>query len=149
MRGQDLDTLIENELQLMLLEGFEKAPISAKALHTRLKTKGILGGGLSTLSTINRKRLIAAYVDQQLSPLNLRPKEKQQYVNRKTRQALLSRNQQLQSEIMEAHAQLAQNVYSLIDIVKAVKINTIIPVESLLAEHMIRELQNKSKHDHD
>ncbi len=39
MRGQDLDALIENELQFMLLEGFEKAPISAKALHTRLKTK--------------------------------------------------------------------------------------------------------------
>lgn len=141
MRGQDLDTLIENELQLMLLEGFEKAPISAKALHTRLKTKGILGGGLSTLSTISRKRLIAAYIDKQLSPLNLRPKEKQQYVNRKTRQALLSRNKQLQTEVMEINEQLAQNIYSLIDIVKAVKLNTMIPIESLLSEHIIRELQ--------
>lgn len=141
MRGQDLDALIENELQLMLLEGFEKAPISAKALHTRLKTKGILGGGLSTLSTISRKRLIAAYIDKQLSPLNLQPKEKQQYVNRKTRQALLSRNKQLQTEVMEINEQLAQNIYSLIDIVKAVKLNTMIPIESLLSEHIIRELQ--------
>lgn len=141
MRGQALDALIENELQLMLLEGFEKAPISAKALHTRLKTKGILGGGLSTLSTISRKHLIAAYIDQQLSPLNLRPKEKQQYVNRKTRQALLSRNKQLQDEVIEAHEHLARNIYSLIDIVKAVKLNTMIPIESLLSEHMIRELQ--------
>ncbi|MCF5890171.1 hypothetical protein K3H46_03905 [Aeromonas veronii] len=148
MRGQDLDALIENELQLMLLEGFEKAPISAKALHTRLKTKGILGGGLSTLSTISRKRLIAAYIDQQLSPLNLRPKEKQQYVNRKTRQALLSRNKQLQTEVMEINEQLAQNIYSLIDIVKAVKLNTMIPIESLLSEHMIRELQ-KTKMERD
>lgn len=141
MRGQDLDALIENELQLMLLEGFEKAPISAKALHTRLKTKGILGGGLSTLSTISRKRLIAAYIDQQLSPLNLRPKEKQQYVNRKTRQALLSRNKQLQNELIEAHEHLARNIYSLIDIVKEVQLNTMLPIESLLSEHMIRELQ--------
>ncbi|MGL6616309.1 hypothetical protein ACSZN6_01275 [Aeromonas hydrophila] len=148
MRGQDLDALIENELQLMLLEGFEKAPISAKALHTRLKTKGILGGGLSTLSTISRKRLIAAYIDQQLSHLNLRPKEKQQYVNRKTRQALLSRNKQLQTEVMEINEQLAQNIYSLIDIVKAVKLNTMIPIESLLSEHMIRELQ-KTKMERD
>ncbi|HHO2168486.1 TPA: hypothetical protein ACVBCY_002012 [Aeromonas hydrophila] len=148
MRGQDLDAFIENELQLMLLEGFEKAPISAKALHTRLKTKGILGGGLSTLSTISRKRLIAAYIDQQLSPLNLRPKEKQQYVNRKTRQALLSRNKQLQTEVMEINEQLAQNIYSLIDIVKAVKLNTMIPIESLLSEHMIRELQ-KTKMERD
>ena len=148
MRGQDLDALIENELQFMLLEGFEKAPISAKALHTRLKTKGILGGGLSTLSTISRKRLIAAYIDQQLSPLNLRPKEKQLYVNRKTRQALLSRNKQLQNELIETHEHLARNIYSLIDIVKAVKLNTMIPIESLLSEHMIRELQ-KTKMERD
>ncbi|UDQ77944.1 hypothetical protein LJQ72_10500 [Pectobacterium brasiliense] len=101
MRGKELDILIEHELQLMMIEGFDKSPISAKALHTRLKEKGILNGGLSTLSSLERKRLIAAYVDQQLNPLNLRPKEKQQYVNRKTRQALLARNQQLQNEINE------------------------------------------------
>lgn len=100
MRGKELDTLIEHELQLMLFEGFDKSPISVKALHIRLKAKGIVNGGLSTLSSLERKRLIAAYVDQQLGPLNLRPKEKQQYVNRKTRQALLARNQQLQAEVL-------------------------------------------------
>ncbi|MBN3218227.1 hypothetical protein [Pectobacterium polaris] len=140
MRGKELDTLIEHELQLMLMEGFEKSPISAKNLHTRLKIKGIVNGGLSTLSSLERKRLIAAYVDQQLNPLNLRPKEKQQYVNRKTRQALLARNQQLQTEINELRDQLAQNTTALIAIVKTVKINTTIPVESLLAPHVIREL---------
>ncbi|UDQ77955.1 hypothetical protein LJQ72_10560 [Pectobacterium brasiliense] len=140
MRGKELDTLIEHELQLMMIEGFDKSPISAKALHTRLKEKGILNGGLSTLSSLERKRLIAAYVDQQLNPLNLRPKEKQQYVNRKTRQALLARNQQLQKEINELRDQLAQNTTALIAIVKAVKINTTIPVESLLAPHVIKEL---------
>ncbi|WP_226067242.1 hypothetical protein [Dickeya zeae] len=140
MRGKELDTLIEHELQLMMIEGFDKSPISAKALHTRLKEKGILNGGLSTLSRLERKRLIAAYVDQQLNPLNLRPKEKQQYVNRKTRQALLARNQQLQTEISELRDQLTQNTVALIAIVKAVKINTAIPVESLLAPHVIREL---------
>ncbi|MBE5202002.1 hypothetical protein IG612_05110 [Pectobacterium sp. FL60-S17] len=140
MRGKELDTLIEHELQLMMIEGFDKSPISAKALHTRLKEKGILNGGLSTLSSLERKRLIAAYVDQQLNPLNLRPKEKQQYVNRKTRQALLARNQQLQNEIDELRDQLAQNTTALIAIVRAVKINTTIPVESLLAPHVIKEL---------
>ncbi|TDX20279.1 hypothetical protein ACI51X_10585 [Pectobacterium versatile] len=140
MRGKELNTQIEHELQLMLVEGFDKSPISAKALHTRLKAKGIVNGGLSTLSNLDRKRLIAAYTDQQLSPLNLRPKEKQQYVNRKTRQALLGRNQQLQDENTELREQLAQNTMSLIEIVKAVKINTVISVESLLAPHVIREL---------
>ncbi|MCC4721003.1 DUF2935 domain-containing protein, partial [Escherichia coli] len=108
------------------------------------KAKGIVNGGLSTLSSLERKRLIAAYVDQQLGPLNLRPKEKQQYVNRKTRQALLARNQQLQAEVSELRDQLAQNTLSLIEIVKAVKINSVIPVESLLANHMIRELHKSS-----
>lgn len=140
MRGTALDTAIEYELQLMLVQGFERAPISAKALHTRLKEKGIIHGGLSTLSTIGRKRLIAAYVDRQLSPLNLQPKEKQLYANRKTREALMTRNQQLQAELAETRRQLQLNTSNLIEIVKAVKINTVIPVGSLLAEHVIREL---------
>lgn len=141
MRGTELDTLIEHELQMMLAEGFDQSPVSAKALHIRLKAKGILNGGLSTLSTIERKRLISAYIDQQLKPLNLRPKEKQQFVNRKTRQALLARNKQLQEEIIELRAQLSQNIISLIEIVKTVKINTVVPVEHLLATHVIRELR--------
>lgn len=145
MRGKELDTQIEHELQLMLIEGFDKSPISAKSLHSRLKSKGIINGGLSTLSSIQRKRLIAAYIDQQLSSLNLRPKEKQQYVNRKTRQALLGRNQQLQVENKELREQLAQNTLSLIEIVKAVKLNTVITVESLLAPHLIMELHERKK----
>lgn len=64
-------------------------------------------------------------------------------MNRKTRQALLGRNQQLQEENKELREQLAQNTLSLIEIVKAVKINTVIPVESLLAPHVLRELKKK------
>ncbi len=75
MRGKGLDTIIEHELQLMLVEGFDKSPISAKALHLRLKQKGVVNGSLSTLSNPVRKRLIEVYVDQQLHPLNLQPKE--------------------------------------------------------------------------
>ena len=63
---------------------------------------------------------------------------------RKTRQALMARNQQLQAEVSELRDQLAQNTLSLIEIVKAVKINSIIPVESLLANHVIRELHKSS-----
>ncbi|EBA4670783.1 hypothetical protein BBG26_25105 [Salmonella enterica] len=46
----------------------------------------------------------------------------------------------LQEENEELREQLEQNTLSLIEIVKAVKINTVIPVESLLAPHIIREL---------
>ena len=66
MRGKELDTQIEHELQLMLIEGFDKSPISAKNLHARLKSKGIINGGLSTLSNIERRRLIAAGNDSNL-----------------------------------------------------------------------------------
>ncbi|MBG3078777.1 hypothetical protein I4632_00810 [Proteus mirabilis] len=143
MRGKNLDQFIEHELQLMLIEGFDKSPISSKALHFRLKEKGIVKGGLSTLSTSNRRSLISAYIDQQLFPLNLNDKEKQQFVNRKTRQALLSRNKQLQLENEELRRQLAENTISLIEIVKTVKINTVISVERLLAPYLIRELHKK------
>lgn len=66
-------------------------------------------------------------------------------MNRKTRQALLGRNQQLQVENKELREQLAQNTLSLIEIVKAVKLNTVIPVESLLAPHLIMELHESKK----
>lgn len=36
MRGKELDTQIEHELQLMLIEGFDKSPISAKRLAWQL-----------------------------------------------------------------------------------------------------------------
>lgn len=100
---------------------------------------------LSTLSNPVRKRLIEVYVDQQLHPLNLQPKEKQLYVNRKTRQALLDKNKQLHAEIEVLRTQLIQNTFSVIEIVKAVKINTVIPVEHFLAPHLIMELHDQKK----
>ena len=143
MRGKELDTLIEHELQLMLVEGFDKSPISAKAPHIRLKAKGIVNGGLSTLSSLERKRLIAAYVDQQLGPLNHGQKKNSNTSTVKPVRPLLARNQQLQAEVSELRDNCAKYL-SLIEIVKAVKINSVIPVESLLAKHVIRELHKSS-----
>lgn len=36
IRGNELDKVIEDELQLMLMDGYEKSPISNKSLHERL-----------------------------------------------------------------------------------------------------------------
>ena len=66
LRGKQLDDEIEKELQLMLIEGFDKSPISPKALHDRLTRKGYISGGLSTLSSINRKKLINIYTSKRL-----------------------------------------------------------------------------------
>ena len=143
-RGESLDEAIEKELQLMLVEGFESSPISHKSLHERLISKQVIGGGLSTLSTLDRKNLIAHYVGEQLTPLKLRPKEKQQYINGKTRDALMSKNTQLQEEISFLKEQLAKNTISLINIINAVSMSTTIPVERLVAPHVIREMKDKS-----
>lgn len=79
LRGKQLDEVIEQELQMMLIEGFEKSPISHKTLHNRLTAKGYISGGLSTLSSAERKKLISLYVSEQISPLNLKTKEQQLY----------------------------------------------------------------------
>ena len=142
-RGKLLDEAIEKELQLMLAEGFETSPISHKALHNRLISKKIVSGGLSTLSTIERKNIIAHYIGEQLTPLKLRPKEKQQYVNGKTRDALTSKNAQLQTEIVSLKKILAENTTSLVKIINAVSASTTVPVERLLAPHIIREMKDK------
>ncbi|MDT0200309.1 MULTISPECIES: hypothetical protein [unclassified Acinetobacter] len=46
MRGKELDIIVEKELQLMLIEGFEKSPISHKSLYDRLIKKGFIHGSL-------------------------------------------------------------------------------------------------------
>ena len=142
-RGKLLDEAIEDELQLMLAEGFESSPISHKSLHDRLISKKIVSGGLSTLSTIERKNVIAYYIGEQLSPLKLKPREKQQYVNGKTRDALMSKNAQLQTEIVELKGLLTKNTISLVNIINAVSMSTSIRVERLIAPHIIREIRNK------
>ena len=142
-RGKLLDEAIEDELQLMLAEGFESSPISHKSLHDRLISKKIVSGGLSTLSTIERKNIIAHYIGEQLSPLKLKPREKQQYVNGKTRDALMSKNAQLQTEIVELKGLLTKNTISLVNIINAVSMSTSIRVERLIAPHIIREIRNK------
>ena len=96
LRGKELDQVIENEIQLMLVEGYDKSPISNKSVHDRLVAKKHISGGLSTLSNLKRKSLISRYIAEQISPLNLKTKDQQLFVNRKTRQALSNSNKDLQ-----------------------------------------------------
>lgn len=142
-RGKLLDEAIEKELQLMLVEGFNESPISHKSLHDRLISKNILSGGLSTLSTPDRKNLIAHYIGEQISPLRLKTKEKQQYINGKTRDALTSKNTQLHKEIETLKEYLSENTTALISIINAVSISTNIPVERLIAPRVIREMRDE------
>ncbi|MCM1959101.1 hypothetical protein NCZ17_06905 [Acinetobacter modestus] len=139
LRGKQLDEVIEQELQMMLVEGFEKSPISHKALHCRLKAKGYISGGLSTLSSAERKKLISLYMAEQISPLNLKTKEQQLYVNKKTRQALTNTNKNLRTQIDDLEAQLHQNTETLIAIIEEVKLRTNLKIDHLLAPHLLKK----------
>ena len=144
LRGSELNEAIENELKEMVQEGIKKAPISNTALHKRLIAKGHIKGGLSTLSTKERKALIQKYTTEQLLPLNLNEKEEQLYVNKKTRQALLDTNKGLKERITELEDELSQNTITLIQIINQVKLKTNLELDDLLAPYLISELKNQS-----
>ena len=143
LRGKQLDEVIEQELQMMLVEGFDKSPISHKSLHDRLTARGYISGGLSTLSSVERKRLISLYMVEQIAPLNLKTKEQQLYVNKKTRKALTDTNKKLHSQIDELQSQLNQNTETLIDIIEEVKLRTNLKVDHLLAPHLLKRYLSK------
>ena len=144
LRGSELNEAIENELKEMVQEGIKKAPISNTALHKRLIAKGHIKGGLSTLSTKERKALIQKYTMEQLLPLNLNEKEEQLYVNKKTRQALLDTNKGLKERIAELEDELNQNTVTLVEIINQVKLKTNLELDDLLAPYLISELKNQS-----
>ena len=143
LRGKQLDEVIEQELQMMLVEGFDKSPISHKSLHDRLTARGYISGGLSTLSSVERKKLISLYMVEQIAPLNLKTKEQQLYVNKKTRKALTDTNKNLHSQINELQSQLNQNTETLIDIIEEVKLRTNLKVDHLLAPHLLKKYLSK------
>ncbi|WP_447512061.1 hypothetical protein [Acinetobacter pittii] len=139
LRGNKLDELIEQELQIMVVEGFEKSPISNKLLHERLKKKNYISGGLSTLSTFKRKTLINRYISEQIAPLNLKYKEKELYINKKTREALTKSNKNLRKQVEYSEAQLYQNTKILIRIIDEVKNKTDLQIDYFLAPHLLRK----------
>lgn len=145
LRGKELNTAIENELKLMLDEGIEQSPISNKALHDRLLSKGLIKGQLSTLSTPERKELIQKYIKEQLLPLDLNTKEQQQYVNNRTREALIQKNLEQKNEISELKSDLNKNSAALIEMINIVKLKTNVPVDELLATFLIHDLKQKAK----
>lgn len=144
LRGKELDEAIESELKLMLNEGIEKSPISNTALYNRLIAKGVIRGKLSTLSSPDRKALIQKYIREQLLPLDLNTKEQQQYVNNRTREALIQKNLEQKNEISELKSDLNKNSAALVEIINTVKLKTNLRIDELLAPHLIPDLEKKA-----
>lgn len=138
LRGKQLDQVIEKELQLMLVEGYDKSPISNKSVYDRLVAKKHISGSLSTLSNLKRKSLISRYIAEQISPLNLKTKDQQLFVNRKTRQALSNSNKDLQYQVETLEKQLHKNTELLIRIIEEVKVKSNVEIEHILARYLFK-----------
>ncbi|MDH2048749.1 hypothetical protein N5J31_18155, partial [Acinetobacter johnsonii] len=83
--------------------------------------------------------LISLYLSEQISPLNLKAKEQQLYVNKKTRQALSDTNKNLRTQIEDLESQLHQNTETLIDIIEEVKLRTNLKIDHLLAPYLLKK----------
>ncbi len=129
-RSIKLDSAIEAELEIMVELGSEKAPISATTLHERLKAKGVIKGALSTLSTDDRKKMIAESRYQQMSDSEV--EEDADGPKYGTVDYYKARNQELIAEVRELNTKLNDNTAALVEIIRRVESQTPVKVEDLI-----------------
>ncbi|WP_319784194.1 hypothetical protein [Oceanisphaera sp. IT1-181] len=143
--GRELDVLIESELLAMEREGLEKAPITPTTLHSRLKSKGIVSGGVSTLSVPHRKHMIDKYRLRQHHLSNLTNDEIELVSNRRTSTAYINRANRIEKERDDWKDKYQENLFAVLDIIKTVQAATPIKVEDLLSPCLLRELHSAPK----
>ncbi|HIF9530853.1 hypothetical protein [Photobacterium damselae] len=148
IQGKELDAYIEAELQAMVREGLEKSPIQASTLHARLKAKGIIKGGLSTLSS--RRDIINKYKLRQHNnhddgKRELTADEKAMLAQGRTGAAYISKADRLDNELQDYKERYERNILAVTDIIEYVDSQTAIRVEDMLADHLIRELAERKR----
>lgn len=148
IQGKELDALIKIELQAMLREGLEKSPIQPSTLHARLKAKGIVKGGISTLTP--RKDIIKAYrlrqhANHEEGKRELTLEEKAMLAEGRTGAAYISKANRIDAELQDYKARYERNVLTVIDIIEYVDSHTPINVEDMLADDLIRELAERKR----
>ncbi|MCD9474229.1 hypothetical protein [Photobacterium phosphoreum] len=148
IQGKELDAYIKAELQAMVHEGLEKSPIQASTLHARLKAKGIVKGGISTLTS--RRDIINDYKLRQHNnhedeKRELTAEERDMLAQGRTGAAYISKADRLDSELKDYKARYERNILAVADIIEYVDSNLPVNVETLLAEDLIRELRLKRK----
>lgn len=141
LKGQALDEAIERELILITNEGLVQE-ITPTLVHNRLKSKGVVKGQVSTLSTPSRKALINKYNLQLLNGLGLTPVEEGLILSRNTKVAFMQRIQKLQLENDELKDQLQKNTYTMLTIIKMLKTQTRLPIEEVLSPYLLRKLKD-------
>ncbi|CAH6852632.1 conserved hypothetical protein [Vibrio chagasii] len=148
IQGAELTAYIKAELQAMVYEGHVKSPIQASTLHARLKAKGIIKGGISTLSS--RRELIEEYKLRQHNNHEdgkrvLTAEEKDMLAKGRTGAAYISKANRLEEELKDYKERYERNIISVIDIIQYVDNATAIKVEDMLADELIRELVERKK----
>lgn len=148
IQGKELDAYIKAELQSMVHEGLEKSPIQPATLHARLKAKGIIKGGISTLTS--RRDIINDYKlrqhnSHQDGKRELTSEERAMLAQGRTGAAYISKADRLDSELKDYKARYERNILAVADIIEYVDSNLPVSVETLLAEDLIRELRLKRK----
>lgn len=141
LKGQALDEAIENELILITNEGMVKE-ITPIFVHKRLKSKQIIQGQVSTLSTPSRKALINKYNLQLLNGLGLTPVEEGLILSRNSKVAFIQRIKKLQSENDDLNEQLQKNTYIMLTIIKMLKTQTRLPIEEVLSPYLLSKLKD-------
>ncbi|MCG9542304.1 hypothetical protein L1D37_00770 [Vibrio sp. Isolate33] len=148
IQGAELSAYIKAELQAMVLEGLDKSPIQASTLHARLKAKGIIKGGISTLSS--RRELVEEYKLRQHNNHEngkrlLTAEEKDMLAKGRTGAAYISKADRLEEELKDYKVRYERNILSVMDIIQYVDNATAIKVEDMLAGELIRELAERKK----
>ncbi|CEO40759.1 hypothetical protein [Photobacterium kishitanii] len=141
LKGQALDEAIEKELILITNEGMVQE-ITPTLVHCRLKSKGIIQGQVSTLSTPTRKALIHKYNLQLLNGLGLTPAEEGLILSRNSKVAFMQRIKKLQAEKDELEVQLQKNTYTMLTIIKMLKTQTRLPIEEVLSPYLLDKLKD-------
>lgn len=148
IQGKELDAYIKAELQAMVREGLEKSPIQPATLHARLKAKGIVKGGISTLTS--RRDIINDYKLRQHNnhedgKRELTAEERDMLTQGRTGAAYISKADRLDNELKDYKARYERNILAVADIIEYVDSNIPVSVETLLADELIRELRLKHK----
>ncbi|MCK1064344.1 hypothetical protein MX037_27360 [Klebsiella pneumoniae] len=123
IQGKELDAYIRAELQAMVHEGLEKSPIQPSTLHARLKAKGIIKGGISTLTS--RKNIINDYRLRQHNNYEdgqreLTSDEKAKLAEGRTGAAYISKANRLAAEITALQDKYERNMLAIADIIEYV-----------------------------
>lgn len=143
LQGEKLTQAIERELMLMLASGYEEALITPAALHKRLVAKTIIKGKLSSLSS--RRPLIDRYANLQMERAGLKSsREKNKEKRGRTRAGYKQRYEDRQAEIKALKSKLDGNMSTIIDLVRHIESASPVPVEKLLAPHLLEAYVERS-----